>query len=485
MNEVLTRDCSYRKTLKKHEDPNYQSLLSACHKRCAQRTLVAMEKNGSIFIKLGQHLSSLNYLLPVEWCETFIPLQDKCPVSGYSSIQAMVLEDTGKSLDDYFEEFDRRPIGTASLAQVHMATLKETGERVAVKVQHPSLDEWAKLDLALTRFSFSTLKRFFPEYDMTWLSEEMEVSLPKELDFREEGKNAKRAKEYFSHIPELPLIIPEVHWAQRRILVMECVAGHRLDDLEFLDSNGIDRDEVSAALSRIFNEMIFGTGAPLHCDPHGGNLAIKHNPDKRKPRNFDVVLYDHGLYRDIPMDLRRAYAHLWLAVLDVDEKAMRKYAYEVAGVNDDEFPLFASAITGRDYRVVTSSVAKQRDDTEKQAISDALGDGLLEQLVQMLGKVPRVILLILKTNDLTRSLDENLQTRQGPIRTFMILAQYAARAVFEEQLDGIKGSVLWPGNLLKYGFALTAYAKVAVKLRVYEVYLSVRRHMGLSASPLG
>jgi aarF domain-containing kinase len=320
---------------------------------------------------------------------------------------------------------------------------------------------------------------------MTWLSEEMEVSLPKELDFREEGKNAKRAKEYFSHIPELPLIIPEVHWAQRRILVMECVAGHRLDDLEFLDSNGIDRDEVSAALSRIFNEMIFGTGAPLHCDPHGGNLAIRHNPDKSKPRNFDVVLYDHGLYRDIPMGLRRAYAHLWLAVLDVDEPAMRKYAYQVAGVSDEEFPLFASAITGRDYRVVTSSVAKQRDDTEKQAISDALGDGLLEQLVQMLGKVPRVILLILKTNDLTRSLDENLHTRQGPIRTFMILAQYAARAVFEEQLDGIKGSVLWPGNLLRYGIALTAYAKVAVKLRVYEVYLSVRRHMGLSASPLG
>jgi aarF domain-containing kinase len=231
--------------------------------------------------------------------------------------------------------------------------------------------------------------------------------------------------------------------------------------------------------------MIFGTGAPLHCDPHGGNLAIRHNPDKRKPRNFDVVLYDHGLYRDIPMDLRRAYAHLWLAVLDVDEPAMRKYAYQVAGVSDEEFPLFASAITGRDYRVVTSSVAKQRDDTEKQAISDALGDGLLEQLVQMLGKVPRVILLILKTNDLTRSLDENLHTRQGPIRTFMILAQYAARAVFEEQLDGIKGSVLWPGNLLRYGIALTAYAKVAVKLRVYEVYLSVRRHMGLSASPLG
>ncbi|KAM0715464.1 hypothetical protein Q7P37_008962 [Cladosporium fusiforme] len=474
----------YRVTLKKHEEPNYQALLSACHKRCAERTLVAMEKNGSIFIKLGQHLSSLNYLLPSEWCDTFIPLQDKCPVSGYSSIEEMVLADTGKSIDDYFEEFNRRPIGTASLAQVHMAKLKGTGEEVAVKVQHPALDEWAKLDLVLTRFSFSTLKRFFPEYDMTWLSEEMEISLPKELDFREEGRNAKRAKEYFSHIPELPLVIPDVIWAQRRILVMECVKGHRPDDLEFLDSNGIDRDEVSAALSRIFNEMIFGTGAPLHCDPHGGNLAVRLNPDKRKPRNFDIVLYDHGLYRDIPMDLRRAYAHLWLAVLDVDEKAMRKYAHEVAGIGDEEFPLFASAITGRDYRVVTSSVAKERDSTEKQAISDALGDGLLEQLVQLLGKVPRVILLILKTNDLTRSLDENLQTRQGPIRTFMILARYAARAVFEESVDSIRGSLLWPGNFARYSVALAAYAKVAVKLRVYEVYLSVRRHMGLSASPI-
>lgn len=473
--------CSYRVTLKKHEDPNYDALLKACHKRCAERTLSAMEKNGSIFIKLGQHLSSLNYLLPAEWCDTFIPLQDKCPVSGYSSIEEMVLQDTGKHLEDYFEEFERTPIGAASLAQVHIAHMKGTGERVAVKVQHPSLDEWAKLDLALTNFSFRTLRWWFPEYDMTWLSEEMEASLPKELDFREEGRNAKRAKEYFANVKSAPVIIPDVKWAERRILVMEYVTGHRPDDLAFLDANGIDRDEVSAALARIFNEMIFGAGAPLHCDPHGGNLAIRLNPNKRKPRNFDVVLYDHGLYRDIPMNLRRAYAHLWLAVIDVDEDRMRKYAYEVAGIGDEEFPLFASAITGRDYNVVKSSVAVKRNAQEKQAISEALGEGLIEQIVQMLGRVPRVILLILKTNDLTRSLDENLQTRQGPIRTFMILAQYAARAVFEEQVEGIRGSILNPSNFVRYGFAWAAYAKVAVKLRVYEIYLSVRRHLGLSA----
>lgn len=471
----------YRKTLKQEENPSFQAFLSACHKRCANRTLEAMEKNGSIFIKLGQHLSSLNYLLPSEWCDTFIPLQDRCPVSRYSDIDDMVQHDTGATLEDFFSEFARQPIGAASLAQVHTATLRATGEKVAVKVQHPSLDEWSKLDLALTRFTFSTLKYWFPEYDLTWLSDEMEVSLPKELDFREEGRNATRMKEYFSHVPNTPVIIPGVKWAQRRILVMEYLTGHRLDDLEFLDSNGVDRDEVSAALARIFNEMIFGTDAPLHCDPHGGNMAIRLNNSKRQPRNFDIILYDHGLHRDIPASIRQAYAHLWLAVLDHDEPLMRKYAYEVAGIGDAEFPIFASAITGRDFSVLKSEsgVTASRNAEEKRAISDALGEGnLLHQLVSLLGKVPRVILLILKTNDLTRSLDEGLKTRQGPIRSFMILARYAAHCVFEEQLENIHGSLLWPTNFLLYGVALTRYARVAVRLKMYEFYLSARRNLG-------
>lgn len=441
-----------------------------------------MEKNGSIFIKLGQHLSSLRYLLPHEWCDTFIPLQDNCPVSSFTSIEEMVKQDTGRGLDEYFDDVERQPVGAASLAQVHIARLKDTGEKVAVKVQHPALDEWVALDIWLTSFTFATVKRFFPDYDFTWLSEEMQVSLPKELDFREEGRNAMRAKEYFSNIKNTPLVIPNVHWAERRILVMEYVSGHRPDDLAFLDANGISRDEVSAALARIFNEMIFGKDAPLHCDPHGGNLAIRVNNSKRKPRNFDIVLYDHGLYRDIPLGLRRSYAHLWLAVLNVDEEGMRKYAYEAANVGDAEFPLFASAITGRDYRVVKKSVAVARNPAEKQAISDAVKEGLLQNLVNMLGKIPRVILLILKTNDLTRSLDENLQTTQGPIRTFLILARYAARAVFEEQIEDIDGNVLWPRNFLKYGSAVASYAKIAVKLRIYEMYLSMRRHLGLSVA---
>ena len=170
---------------------------------------MTLEKNGSIFIKLGQHLSSMGYLLPLEWTTTFVPLQDKCPVSPYQSIEDMYLRDTGRKIEQDFCDFSREPIGAASLAQVHTAYLKTTGRKVAVKLQHPALEEWVPLDLALTRFTFSTLKSWFPDYDLEWLSREMELSLPQELDFDLEGKNAIHAQEYFRQNTSYPLIIPD------------------------------------------------------------------------------------------------------------------------------------------------------------------------------------------------------------------------------------------------------------------------------------
>ncbi|KAH8428800.1 ABC1 kinase family protein [Aspergillus melleus] len=471
---VLT---SYRVTLKQEtSSPEERSEnIRACHKRCAERTLRVLEKNGSIFIKLGQHLSSMGYLLPLEWTTTFIPLQDKCPVSSIESIEQMFVADTGRRIDELFSSFDSEPIGAASLAQVHIGTLRETGQKVAVKVQHPALAEWVPLDLALTRFTFSMLKRFFPEYDLEWLSKEMDFSLPQELDFRMEADNATRASEYFKAHSDAPLVIPDVMWAQKRILVMEFISGNRPDDLEYLDSNHINRDEVSATLAHIFNEMIFGDNAPLHCDPHGGNIAIRKNPSRR--HGFEIILYDHGLYRDIPRELRRNYAKMWLAVIEADEGRMREYARKVAGITDEQFPLFASAITGRDYTKVTNkNIVSQRTDAERDSMSGALSEGMLQQLVELLGQVPRIILLILKTNDLTRSLDENLHTRQGPVRTFLILARYATRTVFEEQMESINetGGILRIGNFLRFLRAWTGFLRVELKLSVYETLLSLK-----------
>ncbi|KAJ1326292.1 CDK inhibitor PHO81 [Microdochium nivale] len=479
----------YRTSLNKRdkaEDPDAKDgILRRCHKRCAERTLKVLEKNGGIFIKLGQHVSAMTYLLPIEWTDTFIPLQDKCPVSSYESVVQMFREDTGEELSDYFSEFSETPIGAASLAQVHLATIKETGRKVAVKIQHPTLARWAPLDISLTTFTFSTLKRFFPEYDLEWLASELEVSLPEELDFRLEAANAIRTKQHFKHRKDLPLVVPEVISAQKRILVMANESGHRLDDLEYLDQNGINRDEVSATLAHVFNEMIFGRDAALHCDPHGGNIAIR-KCDRPGPsgKNFEIVLYDHGLYRSIPENLQFSYAKMWLAVIDNNMEDMKRYTHEVAGVTEEQFPLFASAITGRDFTVVKSSILKPRSSEEKKEMGDALQEGLLSDLVQMLGQVPRIILLILKTNDLTRSLDENLQTTQGPVRTFLILARYCAWTVFREQVDELRqrpGSLLAPGNALRLLGAWIGYMRVEVKLGAFELWLTLKRISGFGS----
>ncbi|KAF3270912.1 hypothetical protein TWF970_010711 [Orbilia oligospora] len=404
---------------------DYASSLSACHKRCSQRALNVMEKNGSIFIKLGQHLSSMTYLLPIEWTSTFIPLQDKCPRSSVEDIDRMIQKDTGCTISELFSEFDEEPIGTASLAQVHRARLRESGQEVAVKLQHPSLAEWVPLDLALTRFALTNIKFFFPEYPMDWLSEEMELSLPVELDFEEEAKNIYRVTEHFKHVPNTALVVPRVVWAKKRILVLEYLRGHRVDDLSSLDRAGISRDEVSASLAHIFNEMIFGNNAPLHCDPHH-------------------------------------------AVLDGDEDKMRIYASEVAGITAEQFPLFASAITGRDFVTVKASVSTARSETEKEHIAAAMADGMLSQLVQLLANVPRIILLILKTNDLTRSLDESLQSSIGPERTFLIMADYCSRAVFDEEKEMIahNGGLSKPGNIARMISALFFLCKIKLKLVV-------------------
>ncbi|RYP67169.1 hypothetical protein DL771_007397 [Monosporascus sp. 5C6A] len=467
---------------KTEDEGERDRILKSCHRRCAERTLRVLERNGGIFIKLGQHLSAMTYLLPYEWTSTFVPLQDRCPVSSYASIAQMFRDDTGEDLKDYFSEFAEEPIGAASLAQVHLATVKETSQRVAVKVQHPGLALWAPLDLALTKFTFSTLKKFFPEYDLEWLSSEMEVSLPQELDFQREAANAIRTQKHFAQLPELPLVIPNVIWAKKRILVMANESGRRLDDLDYLDSNNIDRDEVSAALARIFNEMIFGKDAPLHCDPHGGNIAIR-KTTRRRPggHNFEVILYDHGLYRDIPESLRRSYAKMWLAVIDGDMKAMQKYAHEVAGVTEEQFPLFASAITGRDFSVVSTSILRPRSTEEKREMGDALREGLLSDLVGMLGKVPRIILLILKTNDLTRSLDESLRTRGGPARGFLILARYCARTVLRERADEARAAGAGLRCAVRLLAAWLAYFRLELKLSAFELWLTAKNVLGLKA----
>lgn len=213
-----------------------------------------------------------------------------------------------------------------------------------------------------------------------------------------------------------------------------------MDDLEYLREHRINAAQVSSCLAHIFNRMIFTPGVGLHCDPHGGNLAIRSvEPTGGNEHNFEIILYDHGLYRQIPLQMKRDYAHFWLSILDNNKEDMKYYMSRITGITDDKkFIIFMSAITGRDSDTAMNyDIKKARTKDEMLKIQSQFenNSGILENLMEMLAEMPRVVLMILKTNDLTRNLDESLENALGQERTFLIMANYCAKVVYDEQRE--------------------------------------------------
>jgi aarF domain-containing kinase len=309
-----------------------------CHLRSANRLLQALKKNSGIYVKLGQHVAAVQ-VLPPEWTQTMTPLQDQCFPTDIKDTDAMLRADLGVGIDDLFTEFDPHPIGVASLAQVHRAVNKD-GQVVAVKVQHADLLEFAKIDMATVNFSIHLVRYLFPEFEFSWLADEMNDMLPLELDFTHEAANSLKCRQQFAHLTgKTSLYLPKVMWAEKRCMVMEYIQGARVDNLEYLQQHGIDRNQVSQELSRIFSQMVYLNGF-FHADPHHGNLLIRPRaPRSNSPYNFDVCLLDHGQYFDVPDDLRIHYARFWLSLIkpsSAKTTAERKhYAKLVGNINDE------------------------------------------------------------------------------------------------------------------------------------------------------
>jgi len=134
-----------------------RQLRKECHLRSADRLLKALQKNSGIYVKLGQHVAAVQ-VLPPEWTQTLRPLQDQCIPTPLADIDQMLRDDLGLGINDLFSEFEPHTIGAASLAQVHRAIDKKTQRRVAVKVQHADLQDFARIDMATVNFAISVVK---------------------------------------------------------------------------------------------------------------------------------------------------------------------------------------------------------------------------------------------------------------------------------------------------------------------------------------
>ncbi|GAA6050542.1 hypothetical protein JCM3770_005591 [Rhodotorula araucariae] len=421
------------------------------HWRAATRLMEAMRRLGGIYIKLGQHLSTVQ-LVPLPWSQAMKPLQDQCFPTPLDELQELFLAETGAPMSFFFSSFDPEPIGVASLAQVHRAVDRESGRLVAVKCMHPDIEEFSAIDMRTTTFLLHVVKRVFPEFEFTWLGEEMEANLPLEMDFRHEAANAARCAKDFSSLEKTTFVVPDVLWAKKRVMVMEFIQGARVDDLEYLARHKIDRNLVSREIAEITSRMIYLTGY-FHGDLHAGNLLIRPaQAHTRSPYNFEVVLLDHGLYFDLPRDLRVNYARFWLSLMARPspevEADRRKYAKLVANIDDEGYVLFVTAISGRaalegadgDGRGRASMLEMgENTDEEKKKIRRAMvqQEGLLPQLFALLRTMPRKLVMLFKVNDLNRALDLALQTTHSPVRIFLIIAQYCNLAIRLDDLAHI------------------------------------------------
>lgn len=429
----------------------YLKRKSGLHLRAAGHLLTGLRTNGGIYVKLGQHLAALVYLLPPEYTDTLKVLQNEAPRSSFESIEKVFLEEWGGRPDRFFEEFDREPLGSASLAQVHRARLKGSGREVAVKIQHHGLDRFADGDILTVELTVKAIKFFFPQFNFDWLADELKLSLPREMDFVNEGKNAERAAKHFRSIgwgsaaggevlgllmtgwgsSPPPVVIPEVVWGltSRRILTMEFSPGSKISDLAYIRRKGIDVDRVAVAVSQVFGQMIFLTGF-VHADPHAGNIFVRPKLGGKRG-DFEVVLLDHGLYREVEREIRLNYAHLWAAIISGDERAIRRYA-DTLGVGH-LYQLFSVMLTSRLWNTIAGGGVTSNVGFNELSLLQSNVSTYAVQIADVLAKVPRSVLLLMKTNDLLKSIESTL--RPSPDSgSYHIMANYVVRAINEDLL---------------------------------------------------
>ncbi len=270
-----------------------------------------IEDLGTTFIKLGQILSTRTDIVPPDYARELGRLQDRVPAVPSPVIRAVIAAELGPDADQILEHFDDVPLASASIAQVHRATLP-SGDPVVVKVQKPGVAERVEADLSiLSHLSHVGAAQHLTEdfVDLVDLVDEFSWVLRSELDYVREARSADRIARNFAGDPALR--VPHVYseFTTRRILVMEELHGIRIDDLAALERAGIDRRALALRSSRILLKSIFEHGF-YQADPHPGNFLIT-------PGGALAAL-DFGMMGQLGPAMRTNLLQFVLAIVDQD-----------------------------------------------------------------------------------------------------------------------------------------------------------------------
>jgi ubiquinone biosynthesis protein len=240
-----------------------------------ERVRMVIEELGPTFVKLGQIASTRGDMLPADLIRELEKLQDTVPPTDFDLIRVQVEKELDKPLHDAFPTFNPVPVASASLGQVHLATLP-SGEEVAVKVFRPGVDKLIEVDLdILLELAAQAQKRtdWGEYYGVLSLAQEFADTLRTEQNYEQEGHNMDRYRQIFAGTGYVH--VPRVHWdtTTRRVLTMERIEGIKITDVARLDAAGLNRELVARRNIAILLQAVLQDGF-FHADPHAGNFMV-------------------------------------------------------------------------------------------------------------------------------------------------------------------------------------------------------------------
>jgi ubiquinone biosynthesis protein len=234
-----------------------------------QRLREALETLGPIYVKFGQVLSTRRDLLPLDIADELAKLQDRVPPFP----SELAVAEIERSIGQPFASFEKAPVASASIAQVHLATLHD-GTEVAVKVLRPGVEAAIARDLALLETAAGLAERYGARrLRPREVVAEFARHLDEELDLMREAANASQLRRNFENSPLL--LVPRVYWdlCAQRVMVMERMHGTPISQVELLKSKGIDIPTLARAGVEIFFTQVFRHGF-FHADMHPGNIFV-------------------------------------------------------------------------------------------------------------------------------------------------------------------------------------------------------------------
>jgi ubiquinone biosynthesis protein len=280
-----------------------------------KRLRLAMTELGPIFVKAGQVLSTRRDLIPADIADELSLLQDQVEPFPGSEARAIVERELKSPIGLLYGHFDETPLASASIAQVHAATLHD-GSKVVVKVLRPGIDMRIARDVRLLHSLAELAQRWHPKADKIRPLEivaEVEKMLENELDLQREGASASLLKRNFAS--GVDLYVPAVHWdlTAERVLTLERVYGISSDDVAAIDAAGLDRKKLAVKGVRIFYEQVFRDNF-FHADAHPGNIWV--DPARLDEPRF--IALDFGIMGSLPETDQYFLAQNFIALFERD-----------------------------------------------------------------------------------------------------------------------------------------------------------------------